>query len=799
MAVSYIDFSCLQQDMRRTDTKVVAEGAAKLLHATFELCSKWEGLRLYARFNHGPIVLDVPIVDGCAEVPHEVIKPTGFSVAVWGENDSGARLTSAAVWVDVERSIDWEGAQPIEATPSLVGRFNEQLANIAEVAQSVRDDADAGAFAGPAGPQGPAGPAGPKGDTGTAVNIRGSYASADELTAAHPVGGVGDAYLIAGELHVWDGTAWVNVGSIQGPAGPQGPEGPQGDQGVQGPKGDTGPQGVTGETGPQGPQGIQGEGVPVGGAAGQILAKASAANFDTEWIDATSGTTGSIDAAELARCVKALDYTIFGAQNEIPSWGTYSLDDMPGNTFVAASVLGEDTYTNVPEDGASGLIINFRPQPSDLDYRVACQMYIGYDGTVKTRFHHGAPPAWDAWSSLGGESTATAQGVGLSLIQTFRTVEGIGDSLMAGYTKPAGNKLVDSADAVEAGLNWLAMLCKRNGIECANRAVGGSTAKRWRNELLATVGSADAYILALGVNDSRSALPLGTATDCTADYTSAPDTYYGNYWYLVNKLLADHPTARVFCLTAPTEASAYNAAVRHVASVTAGAILVDLEADHGAAYDADIVSGHYVNGHYTVVSYAYQSKVIEDAINAAMLANLDKLMCAPYFAEGGSGEAAALYPIEAGTWISSERPGLTLTSYDGNRVRVTNNASGPSESFIVNIANPSIWETYSNAPAINNLPNEYIALEAGSSVESGIKFIDNPSGMTVAFGWRKTGASSSFSEISVSDTATDKSINVTTTTAASLSCGFIFVSGTLAVGNSVEVELSFNVDGVRYV
>lgn len=303
MAASYIDFSCLQQDMRRTDTRVVAEGAAKLLHATFELCSKWEGLRLYARFNHGPVVIDVPIVDNCAEVPHEVIKPTGFSVAVWGENDSGARLTSAAVWVDVERSIDWDGAQPIEATPSLVGRFNEQLANIAEVAQSVRDDADAGLFAGPAGPQGPAGPAGPKGDTGTAVNIRGSYASADELTSAHPVGTVGDAYLIAGDLYVWTGTAWENVGNIQGPQGPEGPQGPagpQGEQGVQGPKGDTGPQGVqgpqgiqgpqgvTGATGPQGPQGEQGatgKGVAPGGAIGQVLTKATAADYATAWAD----------------------------------------------------------------------------------------------------------------------------------------------------------------------------------------------------------------------------------------------------------------------------------------------------------------------------------------------------------------------------------------------------------------------------------------------------------------------------------------------------------------------------------
>jgi len=42
---------------------------------------------------------------------------------------------------------------------------------------------------------------------------------------------------------VWNGTTWVNVGSIKGPAGPpgaQGPTGPQGATGPQGPKGDPG-------------------------------------------------------------------------------------------------------------------------------------------------------------------------------------------------------------------------------------------------------------------------------------------------------------------------------------------------------------------------------------------------------------------------------------------------------------------------------------------------------------------------------------------------------------------------------
>jgi hypothetical protein len=49
------------------------------------------------------------------------------------------------------------------------------------------------------------------------------------------------------------------------------------------------PKGDTGATGPTGPRGADGLGVPAGGTTGQILAKASNADNDTQWIDPPSG------------------------------------------------------------------------------------------------------------------------------------------------------------------------------------------------------------------------------------------------------------------------------------------------------------------------------------------------------------------------------------------------------------------------------------------------------------------------------------------------------------------------------
>ena len=58
----------------------------------------------------------------------------------------------------------------------------------------------------------------PKGSDGTSVNILGSYDSYAELKKAHPTGNVGDAYIVQGNMYVWNTEEqdWVDVGDIQG-------------------------------------------------------------------------------------------------------------------------------------------------------------------------------------------------------------------------------------------------------------------------------------------------------------------------------------------------------------------------------------------------------------------------------------------------------------------------------------------------------------------------------------------------------------------------------------------------------
>ena len=61
---------------------------------------------------------------------------------------------------------------------------------------------------------------GKDGEDGTSVKILGTYGSVDELNQAHPDNNTnGDGYIVNGDLYVWDGDEFLNVGKIKGEDG----------------------------------------------------------------------------------------------------------------------------------------------------------------------------------------------------------------------------------------------------------------------------------------------------------------------------------------------------------------------------------------------------------------------------------------------------------------------------------------------------------------------------------------------------------------------------------------------------
>ena len=142
----------------------------------FNFPAEWDGFAKTAVFTNGETKISVVLnengklctgEDECC-IPHEVIKAPAFTVSVFGVSGD-KRATTQIAQVSVKPSGYGEGATPAEPTPTEYEQL-VAIANSAEqLAQSVRSDADSGAFKGDKGEQGNKGD---KGDTG-AVGAKG--------------------------------------------------------------------------------------------------------------------------------------------------------------------------------------------------------------------------------------------------------------------------------------------------------------------------------------------------------------------------------------------------------------------------------------------------------------------------------------------------------------------------------------------------------------------------------------------------------------------------------------------------
>lgn len=142
----------------------------------FNFPAEWDGFAKTAVFTNGETKISVVLNENgklctgeneCC-IPHEVIKAPAFTVSVFGVSGD-KRATTQIAQVSVKPSGYGEGATPAEPTPTEYEQL-VAIANSAEqLAQSVRSDADSGAFKGDKGEQGNKGE---KGDTG-AVGAKG--------------------------------------------------------------------------------------------------------------------------------------------------------------------------------------------------------------------------------------------------------------------------------------------------------------------------------------------------------------------------------------------------------------------------------------------------------------------------------------------------------------------------------------------------------------------------------------------------------------------------------------------------
>ncbi|MNK33283.1 Collagen triple helix repeat protein [compost metagenome] len=283
------------------------------------------------------------------------------------------------------------GAAGTPGTPGTAGADGASAYEVA-VAEGFVGDETAW-LASLVGPQGPAGNDGAPGSAGTdgddgAPGVDGRTILSGTTAPGAGLGNDGDFYIdtVANNLYGPKTTgAWGSATSLIGPAGADGTDGTDGADGlmirtgtgvpgaglgndgdfyinttnhdIYGPKTAgawgsatslVGPQGSAGNDGADGTDGTDGVGVPVGGTTGQLLAKNSATDFDTEWIDApevgvTSSDSATVDFSGLGTGASALTASVKRSTTIAGNLITEETDGLAVNPLVT---IITDTTTN---------------------------------------------------------------------------------------------------------------------------------------------------------------------------------------------------------------------------------------------------------------------------------------------------------------------------------------------------------------------------------------------------------------------------------------------------------------------
>ena len=146
-----------------------------------------------------------------------------------------------------------------------------------------------------------------------------------------------------------------------------------------------------------------------------------------------------------------------------------------------------------------------------------------------------------------------------SSVAMFSNFGVIGDSYASGYvSSPKGNGGYH--------MSWGQILARMCGNRCSNYSKGGVSTRTWLTDencypKLLQSEPEQLYFLCLGLNDSHTdvtGVSVGNITDITNNnIENYPDTYYGNYGKIIEKVLIHAPNAKLIMCTIANKEERY--------------------------------------------------------------------------------------------------------------------------------------------------------------------------------------------------------------------------------------------------
>ena len=343
-------------------------------------------------------------------------------------------------------------------------------------------------------------------------------------------------------------------------------------------------------------------------------------NMEFTSIPANTNTTLSYDINTSISSLAGVIWSPFNAQLQ--------LINLPTSSGARDNIISGSVYTKIYGD----VLLFIYHIPTGKIFPLINEFY--YNGTLISK------DKYDSQITNLQNQINTLNVAKYDFLRCFKNFTFIGDSLTAGFVSVDGHT-ISSADAKTGNNNWPSYLCSRLNRTFTNLSQGSSTIENWRyanqtGNPDTDIENADIttgiYFVALGVNDLRNNLSVGTSSDIDeSDYTQNANSVYGNYDYIINKLKEFNPTAKIFTFTIPNDqsgASTYNAPIKYVSNLYDNVYCIDLYELYD--FTSGFMHNNYYNGHYDPIGYNYLSLLIESAVNDYIAENYTEFNLVPY-------------------------------------------------------------------------------------------------------------------------------------------------------------------------
>jgi len=358
---------------------------------------------------------------------------------------------------------------------------------------------------------------------------------------------------------------------------------------------------------------------------GELYRRVHSSGSWLDWVRAvTSNQLGDYMLLDYAKGVEAIPQ-----DSDLDDYKT------SGNYAVMSTTI-MPSIKNAPFVWAGRLIVMALNHAQNImQIYVASSNHSNIDSNIAWRNYTSG--AWEAWNYVAKDDYLDEP------YKTFAKVAVVGDSMSVGWCY--GDEIDSQRRRRNIPFCWTTYIGRDAGTEWFNVGQSGYSTRSFLTssegyglEYAKAKGrKAQAYIIALAINDRGTDVPVGTVSDInTADQSQNADTYYGNYSRIIYEMRKINPKCKVFCMTSPKSSEAsYNEAIRDIVAnvwTNDNVFLVDIARNpYTKLYTSyNVIVNDMQEGHYAPMAYQTFARIIEKSINIVMRENQSCFHDIPY-------------------------------------------------------------------------------------------------------------------------------------------------------------------------